>query len=131
MATNEELTEQVRQLTEQVMQLTVDNQRMIAQSQGGLGAIPALVQAVNRFIDRPEQHNRLADNKGIGKPSTFDGTESKYREWSAKFESFVVGVYGEDFQACARVGCGTSNHSRARTLANSFRCWLSGPDREH
>ena len=98
MATNEELAVQLRQLTEQVMQLTVDNQRMIAQSQGGLGAIPALVQAANRFIDRPEQHNRLVDNKGIGKPTTFDGTESKYREWSAKFESFVVGVYGEDFR---------------------------------
>ena len=70
---------------------------MAAQAHVGVGAIPALVQAVNRFVDRPEQHSRLVDNKGIGKPTTFDGTESKYREWSAKFESFVVGVYGEDF----------------------------------
>eukprot|EP00971_Amphidinium_carterae_P281482 5588281-Amphidinium_carterae.1 len=40
----------------------------------------------------------LVDTKGIGKPATFFGKEdewSLWRVWSAKFESFVVGVYNE------------------------------------
>eukprot|EP00971_Amphidinium_carterae_P221339 4394056-Amphidinium_carterae.2 len=41
----------------------------------------------------------LVDTKSIGKPSTFSGKEDEWREWSVKFESFVVGVYGEEMRA--------------------------------
>eukprot|EP00971_Amphidinium_carterae_P271703 5391482-Amphidinium_carterae.1 len=34
----------------------------------------------------------LVGSKGIGEPATF------WREWLVKFESFVVGVYGEDMR---------------------------------
>ncbi|CAK0837809.1 unnamed protein product, partial [Prorocentrum cordatum] len=99
MATNEELFRQMQALTAEVQRLSEENARLQREQQGGLQAIPALVDAVARLTGRPEQFQRLVDTKGIGKPSLFDGSESKYREWAAKFESFVVGVFGEQFRA--------------------------------
>ena len=82
-----------------VRRLSEGTARLRQESQGGVQAVPALVEVVARLADRPEssQRARLVDAKGIGQPSVFDGTESKCREWAAKFESFVIGVYGERF----------------------------------
>ncbi|CAK0906615.1 unnamed protein product, partial [Prorocentrum cordatum] len=99
MATNEELFRQMQALTAEVQRLSEENARLQREQQGGLQAIPALVDAVTRLTGRPDQFQRLVDTKGIGKPSVFDGSEAKYREWAAKFESFVVGVFGEQFRA--------------------------------
>ena len=97
-ASNEELTTMVQALAQEVRRFGEDNVRLRAHTETGLGALPALAQAMNKLIENPEPTSRLVDNKGIGKPTSFDGTESKLREWAAKFESFVVGVYGEDFR---------------------------------
>ncbi|CAK0875118.1 unnamed protein product [Prorocentrum cordatum] len=99
MATNEELFRQMQALTAEVQRLSEESARLQREQQGGLQAIPALVDAVTRLTGRPDQFQRLVDTKGIGKPSVFDGSEVKYREWAAKFESFVVGVFGEQFRA--------------------------------
>ena len=99
MATNQELTNQLQALTQEVARITEDNRLLRERSDGGIGSIPALVQAVaDLAAKKPESTNKLVDNKGIGKPSSFDGSESKYREWSTKFEAFVVSVFGEDFR---------------------------------
>ena len=100
MATNEQLTEELQRLATEVTRLSEDNARPRQETQGGAQALPAIAEALARLADRPEssQRARLVDTKGIGKPSVFDGTESKYREWAAKFESFVIGVYGERFR---------------------------------
>ena len=100
MATNEQLTEELQRLATEVTRLSEDSARLRQEALGGVQAIPALVEAMARLADRSEssQRARLVDTKGIGKPSVFDGTESKYREWAAKFESFVIGVYGERFR---------------------------------
>ena len=97
-ATNQELTNQLQALTQEVARLAEDNRTLRERTEGGIGAIPALAQAVAQLAIKPEGLNKLVDNKGIGKPSNFDGSESKYREWSTKFEAFVVSVFGEDFR---------------------------------
>ena len=77
MASNGELTAQVQSLASQMSSLQTANAALRAQAEGGLGAIPALVQAVNKFVERPEApaHRSFVETKRIGKPSTFDGTE--------------------------------------------------------
>ena len=76
MASNQELTAQLQALVVEVGRLAEDNRRLQAQAEGGLGAIPALVQAVTKLAaGRTDNKNRLVDNKGIGKPSSFDGSE--------------------------------------------------------
>ncbi|CAK0872909.1 unnamed protein product [Prorocentrum cordatum] len=100
MATNKQLAAHLQALTAEVRRLSEDNVCLRLEAQGGIQAIPALVDAVARLADRPDssQPARLVDTEGVGKPSVFDGAETKYREWTAKFESFVVGVYGERFR---------------------------------
>ena len=88
----------VQALAPDVRRFGEDNVRLRAHTETGLGALPALAQVMNMLIEKPEPTSRLVDNKGIGKPTSLDGTESKLRDWAAKFESFVVGVYGEDFR---------------------------------
>ena len=82
MASNQELTNQLQALTAEVGRLADENRILKERTEGGIGAIPALAQAVAQLAIRPEGLNKLVDNTGIGKPSSFDGTESKYREWS-------------------------------------------------
>eukprot|EP00971_Amphidinium_carterae_P332228 6466285-Amphidinium_carterae.1 len=41
----------------------------------------------------------LLDTKGSGEPATFSGKEDDWREWSVKFERFVVGIYGGSMRA--------------------------------
>ena len=77
-------------MADQVRVLAEDNARLRQEAQGGIQAIPALVHAVTRLTAQPTARPGLVDTKGIGKPTVSDGTESKYREWAAKFESFVV-----------------------------------------
>ncbi|CAK0860922.1 unnamed protein product [Prorocentrum cordatum] len=85
MATNEELFRQMQALTAEVQRLSEENARLQREQQGGLQAIPALVDAVTRLTGRPDQFQRLVDTKGIGKPSVFDGSEAKaVLEWSVE-----------------------------------------------
>eukprot|EP00959_Pyramimonas_sp_CCMP1952_P452226 9466207-Pyramimonas_sp.AAC.2 len=90
--------------------------RLWLEARGGVQAIPALVQAVTQLTAQPSARPTLVDNKGIGKPTAFDGAESKYREWAAKFESFVVGV---------RMGPGSHGHHAGRALA--WCLWAQRP----
>ena len=44
----------------------------------------------------PRQHARrhgLVDTKGVGRPSTFDGTQTKWSAWAFKVENFIASVY--------------------------------------
>ena len=92
------MTSQLQILAQEVSRLADDNRRLREATEGGIGAIPALVQAVTKLSTTRSDSNRLVDNKGIGKPTSFDGQEQKYREWSSKFEAFVVSVFGEVFR---------------------------------
>eukprot|EP00971_Amphidinium_carterae_P328618 6460589-Amphidinium_carterae.1 len=90
----------VQQLAQQVQQLTLENQRL---QQGGLAAIPQLLQAVQAQLQAQQVRHPavLVDVKGIGKPTVFAGGqegEQVWREWSTKMESFIVGVFGERFR---------------------------------
>ena len=85
-------------LAQEVARLAADNQQLRQATEGGIGAIPALVQAVTKLVTKPDHAPRLVDNKGIGKPTSFDGPEHKFREWSTKVEAFVVSIFGEDFR---------------------------------
>ena len=78
MATNEELTSQIQALTQEVARLAADNQNLRESQGAGIGAIPALVEAVSKLSASKE--SKLVDTKGIGKPNSFDGSETKYRE---------------------------------------------------
>ena len=104
MATTEQLAEQVRQLmqetrvlSDQVQAVEADNRRLRDQTEG-IAAIPELVEAIKGIVARPGSSNKLVDTKGIGKPSSFSGDDGKYREWAAKFESFVSSVFGDSFR---------------------------------
>ena len=44
----------------------------------------------------PRQHARrhgLVDTKGVGRPSTFDGTQTKWSAWAFRVENFIASVY--------------------------------------
>eukprot|EP00971_Amphidinium_carterae_P009960 196610-Amphidinium_carterae.1 len=71
------------------MQLVeAENARLRAE---GLGALPQLIEVVqNQTRDRLPS---LVDTNDIGKPGTLTGKENEWREWSVKFEGFVVGVH--------------------------------------
>eukprot|EP00971_Amphidinium_carterae_P235953 4682618-Amphidinium_carterae.2 len=81
-----------------VQQVEAENTRLRTD---GLGALPQLVQALQQ---RGGNLPSLVDTKGIGKPTTFSGKEEEWREWPVKFESFVVGVYGDRRHAQRRFG---------------------------
>ena len=99
MATPVQLMEQMMALTQRMSVLEAENARLRAANGEGVAAIPALVEAVTRMTGRGfGSQGALVDTRGIGKPSVFDGSENKYREWAAKFESFVVSVFGEPFR---------------------------------
>eukprot|EP00971_Amphidinium_carterae_P181849 3608384-Amphidinium_carterae.1 len=60
------------------------------------GALPQLIQVL-----QSQTRDRLpsfADTKRSRKPAMFSGKEEEWRESSVKFESFVVGVCGNDMR---------------------------------
>eukprot|EP00971_Amphidinium_carterae_P097730 1934029-Amphidinium_carterae.1 len=79
------LRQELQQQHLRVQQVEAENTRLRTD---GLGALPQLVQALQQRggSNLPS----LVVTKGIGKPSTFAGKEEEWREWSVKFESFVV-----------------------------------------
>ncbi|CAK0796647.1 unnamed protein product [Prorocentrum cordatum] len=77
-----------RQLAVQLQNLKAENARLRQEHQDGLRQLPDLVQTLTSLVESRGQGASpgLVDNRGIGKPSGFSGDESKFREWSKKFE---------------------------------------------
>eukprot|EP00971_Amphidinium_carterae_P035239 693598-Amphidinium_carterae.2 len=94
MANIDQPAQQLQQQHQRVQQVEAENARLRTD---GIGALPHLVQVLS--AQTRDRLPSLVDTKGIGKPASFSGKEDKWREWSVKFESFVVGVYGEEIMS--------------------------------
>eukprot|EP00972_Heterocapsa_arctica_P049688 7310749-Heterocapsa_arctica.AAC.1 len=46
--------------------------------------------AVSAAAQRPGRKPGLVDTKGVGRPATFDGTQSKWSGWAFKVENFIA-----------------------------------------
>ena len=62
----------------------------LAEMQAAVVAMQACATALQQ---RREQGPSLVDNRGLGRPTSFDNTEDKFQRWSEKIESFVCAVY--------------------------------------
>ena len=83
-----------RQRHEAGQREAVLQQQLAALQQGGLNQLAqAQTQLLQALGERREQRQSLVDTKGLGKPSSFDGTEEKFLPWKRRTENFVMGVY--------------------------------------
>ena len=94
MATNEQLAAQLQALTVEVRRLSEDNARLRQEAQGGVQAIPALVEAVASFADRPEssQRARLVDANRRVKVGVRNRVFAMGAEWPM-YDQYIVDVY--------------------------------------
>jgi hypothetical protein len=99
------LGQQVAEQNQIMQRLQTENNTLQQQAHGQaallqpLSQLPNLIQALVDATQRKEDKPLLlVDNKGIGKPFTYDNSEGKFRAWAAKAEDFTVGVFGEVFR---------------------------------
>ena len=89
-----------RQRQEAAQREAVLQQQLVALQQGGLNQLAqAQTQLLQALGGRKEQRQTLVDTKGLGKPSSFDGTEEKFLPWKTRTENFITGVYPDIAQA--------------------------------
>ena len=83
-----------RQRHEAGQREAVLQQQLAALQQGGLNqSAQAQTQLLQVLGERREQRQTLVDTRGLGKPSSFDGTEEKFLPWKTRTDHFIIGVY--------------------------------------
>ena len=89
----EQVVQQLQQQVQQLQQQLLQQQ----QQQGGGAMMAEAVAAIRELAAAQNRPTRpmLVDNKGLGRPQTFNGKEGHFQRWSQKFESFVSGVFPE------------------------------------
>jgi hypothetical protein len=83
-----------RQRQESTQREAVLQQQLVGLQTQGLNQLAnAQTQLLQALGERREHRQTLVDTKGLGKPSSFDGTEEKFLPWKTRTENFVIGVY--------------------------------------
>ena len=82
----------------------LNNRLQAAQSTGAMqAALQEMVNTQKAILEaskKPDKKLTLVDNRGLAKPSNFDGN-SDFLQWKIRLESFVESVHGDFGQAMA------------------------------
>ena len=114
------MEEVVRELQRQLEQMGARIEAQAAEAQKNEERYEARLQELRLVTLQAargdhQSHTRrhgLVDTKGVGRPTTFDGTQAKWSAWAFKVENFIASVYVNGREALQWAG------TREKTIAD-------------